>query len=92
MSSRLIYICAVILLVGIQEIRAPQRDTIVIHDTVYVAVSLVYMLTQALVILGYFCFVGYGYWYLLGIIVLLSSIYVLFMRKYFHFYVQQGKK
>ena len=58
----------------------------------HVAVSLVYMLTQALVILGYFCFVGYGYWYLLGIIVLLSSIYVLFMRKYFHFYVQQGKK
>ena len=36
MSSRLIYICAVILLVGIQEIRAQQRDTIVIHDTVYV--------------------------------------------------------
>ena len=50
----------------------------------HVAVSLVYMLTQALVILGYFC--------LFGIIVLLSSIYVLFMRKYFHFYVQQGKK
>ncbi|RGV48140.1 UDP-GlcNAc--UDP-phosphate GlcNAc-1-phosphate transferase [Bacteroides intestinalis] len=58
----------------------------------HVAVSLVYMLMQALVILGYFCFVGYGYWYLLGIIVLLSSIYVLFMRKYFHFHVQQGKK
>ena len=38
MSSRLIYICAVILLVGIQEIRAQQRDTIVIHDTVYMAV------------------------------------------------------
>ena len=30
MSSRLIYICAVILLVGIQEIRAQQRDTFVI--------------------------------------------------------------
>ena len=30
--------------------------------------------------------------YMLRIIVLLSSIYVLFMRKYFHFYVQQGKK
>ena len=36
MSSRLIYICVVILLVGIQEIRAQQRDTIVIRDTVYV--------------------------------------------------------
>ena len=32
MSSRLIYICVVILLVGIQEIRAQQRDTIVIRD------------------------------------------------------------
>lgn len=58
----------------------------------HVGVSLIYMGAQALVILGYFCFVRYGYWYLLGIIVLLSSIYVLFMRKYFHFYVQQGKK
>ena len=58
----------------------------------HVGVSLIYMVAQALAILGYFCFVGYGYWYLLGIIVLLSSIYVLFMRKYFHFYVQQGKK
>lgn len=50
----------------------------------HVGVSLIYMGAQALVILGYFCFVGYGYWYLLGIIVLLSGIYVLFMRRYFH--------
>ena len=47
-------------------------------------VSLIYMCAQALVILGYFCFVIYCYWYLLGIIVLLSGIYVLFMRRYFH--------
>ena len=45
----------------------------------HVGVSLIYMGAQALVILGYFCFVRYGYWYLLGIIVLLSGIYVLFM-------------
>ena len=43
----------------------------------HVGVSLIYMGAQALVILGYFCFVRYGYWYLLGIIVLLSGIYVL---------------
>ncbi|WP_347000274.1 MraY family glycosyltransferase, partial [Bacteroides cellulosilyticus] len=42
----------------------------------HVGVSLIYMGAQALVILGYFCFVRYGYWYLLGIIVLLSGIYV----------------
>ena len=50
----------------------------------HVGVSLIYMGAQALVILGYFCFVRYGFWYLLGIIVLLSGIYVLFMRRYFH--------
>ena len=55
----------------------------------HVGVSLIYMGAQALVILGYFCFVRYGYWYLLGIIVLLSGIYVLFMRRYFH--IQKGK-
>ena len=52
----------------------------------HVGVSLIYMVAQALVILGYFCFVGYGYWYLLGIIVLLSGIYVLFMKAFFHLY------
>ena len=57
----------------------------------HVGVSLIYMTAQALVILGYFCFVGYGYWYLLGIIVLLSGIYVLFMRRYFHLHIQKRK-
>ena len=55
----------------------------------HVGVSLIYMGAQALVILGYFCFVRYGYWYLLGIIVLLSGIYVLFMRRYFHLHIQK---
>ena len=49
----------------------------------HVGVSLIYMGAQALVILGYFCFVRYGYWYLLGIIVLLSGIYVLFLEGIF---------
>ena len=57
----------------------------------HVGVSLIYMGAQALVILGYFCFVRYGYWYLLGIIVLLSGIYVLFMRRYFYLHIQKGK-
>ena len=57
----------------------------------HVGVSLIYMGAQALVILGYFCFVRYGYWYLWGIIVLLSGIYVLFMRRYFHLHIQKGK-
>ena len=57
----------------------------------HVGVSLIYMGAQALVILGYFCFVRYGYWYLLGIIVLLSGIYVLFMRRYFHLHILKGK-
>ena len=57
----------------------------------HVGVSLIYMGAQALVILGYFCFVRYGYWYLLGIIVLFSGIYVLFMRRYFHLHIQKGK-
>ena len=57
----------------------------------HVGVSLIYMGAQALVILGYFCFGRYGYWYLLGIIVLLSGIYVLFMRRYFHLHIQKGK-
>lgn len=57
----------------------------------HVGVSLIYIGAQALVILGYFCFVRYGYWYLLGIIVLLSGIYVLFMRRYFHLHIQKGK-
>ena len=34
----------------------------------HVGVSLIYMGAQALVILGYFCFVRYGYWYLLSLI------------------------
>ena len=57
----------------------------------HVVVSSVYMLVQALVIVGYFYFYSYGYWYLLGIIVLLSGIYVLFMRRYFHLHIQKGK-
>ena len=50
----------------------------------HVVVSLAYMSVQALIILGYFYFIEYGYWYLLGVIFCLSLFYILFMRTFFH--------
>ena len=52
----------------------------------HVVVSFVYMVIQALVIVGYFYFQVYGYWYLLSSILVLSILYVLFMHKYFYLY------
>ena len=55
----------------------------------HMVVSSVYMLVQALVIIGYLLFQNNdyqnnGYWYMGGTILLLSVIYILFMKKYFH--------
>ena len=50
----------------------------------HVVVSGLYMLVQALVMVGYFACRGFGYWYLLGTIVLLSLLYVWFMKRYYH--------
>lgn len=50
----------------------------------HVVVSSVYMLVQVLVIIGYFLFQDNGYWYMGGAILLLSVIYILFMKRYFH--------
>ena len=49
----------------------------------HIAVSAIYMAVQALVVIGYLLCYNYGYWYLLGIIVLLSVVYVWFMKRYF---------
>lgn len=49
----------------------------------HVIVSSVYMAVQAVVIVGYLMCLNFGYWYLLCIILLLSLIYVCFMKKYF---------
>ena len=49
----------------------------------HVRVSLVYMAVQAIVIVGYVMCLDYGYWYLFGTILLLSFIYIWFMRKFF---------
>ena len=53
----------------------------------HVVVSSVYMLVQALVIVGYFYFYSYGYWYLLATVLILGTLYVLFMKKYFRLHV-----
>ena len=55
----------------------------------HMVVSSVYMLVQALVMIGYLLFQNNdyqnnGYWYMGGAILLLSVIYILFMKRYFH--------
>lgn len=49
----------------------------------HVVVSLVYMLVQAVVIVGYFLFPGNEYGYLSGTIIALSLVYILFMKRFF---------
>lgn len=49
----------------------------------HVAVSSIYMAVQVIVIVGYIVCQNYGYWYLLGTILLLSILYICFMKKYF---------
>ena len=53
----------------------------------HVVVSSVYMLVQALVIVGYFYFYSYCYWYLLATVLILGTLYVLFMKKYFRLHL-----
>ncbi len=50
----------------------------------HVVVSLVYMVVQAIILIGYFMSVPYHYWYLIATIIVLSIVYVCFMKKYFH--------
>ncbi len=49
----------------------------------HVIVSSTYMAVQAVIIAGYMVCPNFGYWYLLCTILLLSLIYVCFMKKYF---------
>lgn len=49
----------------------------------HVVVSLAYMSVQAIVVIGYFRFEAYRHWFLLGSILVLSAIYILFMKKFF---------
>lgn len=49
----------------------------------HVVVSLVYMAVQAVIIAGYVMCPEYGYCYLSGTVLLLSLVYICFMKKYF---------
>ena len=53
----------------------------------HVEVSLVYMFTQAVIVIGYIYCRNWGYLYLLCAIWVLSLIYVWFMKKYFRFHL-----
>jgi len=55
----------------------------------HVRVSLVYMLVQAVLIIGYLWCLDWGYLYLLCAIVLLSFVYIWFMKKFFK--LHQGR-
>ena len=46
-------------------------------------VALIYMMVQAIVVIGYLILREYGYWYLLGSVFLLSMLYLLFMKRFF---------
>ena len=49
----------------------------------HVVVALIYMMMQAIVVIGYLILREYGYWYLLGSVFLLSMLYLLFMKRFF---------
>ena len=53
----------------------------------HVEVSLVYMFTQAVIVIGYINCRNWGYLYLLCAILVLSLIYVWFMKKYFRLHL-----
>ena len=55
----------------------------------HVVVSSIYMVVQAIVIIGFIHCQEYGAVYLVACILLLSLIYILFMKKYFHLHLQR---
>lgn len=58
----------------------------------HVVVAGVYMLVQAVVIMGYLYFKEVGYWYLLAVVGILSLVYIGFMRKYFKLHLPVQNK
>ena len=60
----------------------------------HIVVSLIYMSVQFIILMGFMYMHkhGYGYWYLLGSILVLSAIYICFMRKFFHLHVKKLKR
>ena len=57
----------------------------------HVVVSLIYMAMQVIVIIGYIYFLDYGYLYLSCTILLLSIIYIGFMKKFFCLHSPNGR-
>lgn len=57
----------------------------------HILVSLIYMLMQTIIMIGFFIIHSYGggYWYLLGVLFLLSSIYICFMKRYFRLHLMR---
>ena len=57
----------------------------------HLIVSIFYALLQTVIAIGYFVFKLHSYYYLIGIILILSLCYVLFMKKYFQLHKDSRK-
>ena len=49
----------------------------------HVVVALIYMVAQAVIVMGYISWQSYGYTFLLCMVLLLGIVYICFMKKYF---------
>ena len=49
----------------------------------HVVVALIYMVAQAVIVMGYISWQSYGYTFLLCMVLLLGVVYICFMKKYF---------
>ena len=58
----------------------------------HIAVSSIYCLLQMIITFVYFEFKTYSYWYLLSVLILLSFVYFLFKKKFFHLHISSVKK
>lgn len=56
----------------------------------HVVVSSIFMAVQILIVVGYIYCKEYGYWYLLASLLVLSGVYIAFIRKYFHLHMPKG--
>ncbi|MDL2238868.1 glycosyltransferase family 4 protein, partial [Bacteroidales bacterium OttesenSCG-928-L14] len=55
----------------------------------HVIVSLIYMILQTLIAVGLFAFYDYKWIYALVVVILLSVVYIIFMKKYFHLHTKK---
>lgn len=58
----------------------------------HVKVSGLYMLLQALIVAGYIMLPSWHWLYFIGVIIILSSLYSVFMMKYFHLHIERIEK